>query len=187
MTKIKIKILLSCRFVTLFSGGHCNTIPLHQDMFKCEVNHFLFSNSAEDHYASTCQGTRVCALACPVCTMPCLCLKSFGVTWENMFTVHIMDLHSVITIKPRNGLFFPTRQFFVAYAIFICSSRCFITVRMDTAYHIMTTVILSWNTLPRFFVEILLRHGMDRFLIVPYFIRHGWWQICTFPVLSHHF
>lgn len=113
--------------------------------------------------------------------------ERFGVTWENMFTVRIMDLHSVLTIKPRNGSFFPTRQFFVAYAIFICSSPCFITVRMDTAYHIMTTVILSWNTLPRFFVEIFLRHGMDRYLIVPYFIRHGWWQICTFPVLSHHF
>lgn len=38
--KIKIKILLSCRFVTLFSGGHGNTTPIHQDMFKCEVNHF---------------------------------------------------------------------------------------------------------------------------------------------------
>ena len=174
VTKIKIKnkILLSCRFVTLFSGGHGNTIPIHQDMFKCEVNHFLFSNSAEDHYASTCQGTRVDIWKC------------FGVTWENMFTVRIMDLHSVLAIKPLNGSFFP---FFVAYAILICSSRCFITVRMDTAYHIMTTVILSWNTLPRFFVEILLRHGMDRFLIAPHFIRHGWWQICTFPVLSHHF
>lgn len=160
--KIKIKILLSCRFRHSNSSRYVHMSS--ESFFVLELSSGPLCFYIPGHKSGH--------------------LKSFGLSCENMFTVRIMDWHSVLTIKPLNGMFFP---FFVAYARFICSSPWFITVRMDTAYHIMTNLILSWNTLPRFFVEIVLRHGMDRFLIVPYFIRHGWWQICTFPVLSHHF